>query len=156
MAKKKFKLTVLPDNITLRFIPGQGLKQILTGGGIFLNYPCGGNGTCGKCLIQLIDGVCPEPTLSDRRFISSAKLSRGYRLACQLVPAGNLVIKIPPMSRATAGKLLLDTPIKRKLSFAPAVQKIFLATLKPATIRHQLSDADLLSEQLKTNSWSLT
>lgn len=156
MAKREFKLTVLPDNIVLKFTPGEGLRQIINRGGIFVTYPCGGKGICGKCLIQIVEGVSPEPTLNEQRFISPARLSRGYRLACQLVPAGNLVIKIPPMSREKAGKILLETPIVRKLSFNPAVRKVFLDTLKPATIKNQQSDADLISRQLKINSWSLS
>ncbi len=156
MAKKELNLTILPDNLVLKFTLGENLKQILNRGGIFITYPCGGKGICGKCLIQIIEGVCPEPTLSEQRFISPARLSRGYRLACQIVPDGNLVIKIPPMSWEKAGKLLLETPIMRKLSFAPAVRRVFLDTLKPATIKNQQSDADLISKQLKINSWSLS
>jgi len=45
---------------------------------------CGGLGTCGACLIQLIEGDCNPPTLAERQKIPPEELADGVRLACQL------------------------------------------------------------------------
>lgn len=50
---------------------------------VTISAPCGGAGRCGKCLVRVIDPVPgPPPSQGDRRFISSEKLTAGYRLAC--------------------------------------------------------------------------
>lgn len=53
------------------------LKESLMDAGF--NFPCGGNGKCGKCRI-----VCPEiePTDLDRRFLSDTLINQGVRVAC--------------------------------------------------------------------------
>ena len=49
--------------------------------GLHLPSDCGGSGTCGKC--SLVLQPAPEPTLEDKRRISSGELAQGVRLACQ-------------------------------------------------------------------------
>lgn len=45
---------------------------------------CGGLGTCGACLIQLVSGEFNPPTLAERQKILPGDLAKGMRLACQL------------------------------------------------------------------------
>ena len=49
------QVTFLPDNITVMAEPGITLLQAQTQAGLRPDAPCGGNGTCGKCLVH-IDG----------------------------------------------------------------------------------------------------
>ncbi len=51
-----------------------------------IHFPlyCGGNGTCGKCLIQVKEGWLPV-TAEDRRCLTEVQLEAGYRLGCQAV-----------------------------------------------------------------------
>ena len=52
--------------------------------GINLSAVCGGEGICGKCVIQLLsDAENFEPSEIERNYLSPKKISRGYRLACQ-------------------------------------------------------------------------
>jgi len=46
-----------------------------------IDAPCAGNGTCGKCLIQ-IHSNCPPPTETEKSRLSLQQLEDGYRLAC--------------------------------------------------------------------------
>ncbi|HNY16175.1 MAG TPA: ASKHA domain-containing protein [Treponemataceae bacterium] len=55
--------------------------------------PCGGNGTCGKCLARFVSGAS-EPTLDDRRLVPEADLARGVRLACRAVPLGPCAVEL--------------------------------------------------------------
>ena len=47
------RLTVLPQNITVPAPHGANLLELLRHEGILLYTPCGGNGTCGKCRVQV-------------------------------------------------------------------------------------------------------
>ena len=60
---------------------------------IKINAPCK-KGKCGKCLVQIVEGKLPEPTKNERKNISSKKLDKGYRLACESKIEDDAVIKI--------------------------------------------------------------
>ena len=51
-----YKLLILPAGITREVPPGQSLMSALRDNHIFLDTPCGGNGTCKKCKV-LVDGA---------------------------------------------------------------------------------------------------
>jgi len=56
------------------------LQDLLFDHGV--EFPCGGDGTCGKCKVRVIDGDLPVNEIQ-RRYISQEELSSGWRLACQ-------------------------------------------------------------------------
>ncbi len=76
--------------------------QVLTGAllteaahmvGIDLSQPCGGQGRCGRCAVQVTDGnVRQRSTLR----LSEEDLARGYVLACQAVVEGDVQVHVPP------------------------------------------------------------
>lgn len=49
------KLTILPNNISIEVPRGENLMTALTNASVFLDAPCGGHGTCGKCRV-MVDG----------------------------------------------------------------------------------------------------
>jgi len=72
--------------------------------GLHIPSECGGQGTCGKCLVSI------EPSLQsserDRRHISDVDLKKGVRLACQHSPQKDLRIAIRESVRQA--KILTD------------------------------------------------
>ncbi|MBQ7365302.1 MAG: 2Fe-2S iron-sulfur cluster binding domain-containing protein [Clostridia bacterium] len=60
---------------------GKGLYAVLLDQGIPFSAPCGGNGTCGKCRVRLLEGVLWEKN-SGRPLVPDAQ---GYLLACHAV-----------------------------------------------------------------------
>lgn len=66
---------------------GTRLKDVLIELG--MNFPCGGEGKCGKCKI-----TCPSLPISnlDRRFLSENALKEGVRLACDKIVEKDLTI----------------------------------------------------------------
>ena len=61
---------------------------------VYLDAPCGGKGRCGKCLVQVTEGVLPAGE-EEKKLIPSEKLEEGWRLACLAVPQMNVGIRIP-------------------------------------------------------------
>ena len=60
---------------------------------IDLQQPCGGQGRCGRCVVQVNNGhIRSRSTLR----LSNADIEAGYVLACQSVVEGDAEIIIPP------------------------------------------------------------
>lgn len=60
--------------------------------GIEIGQPCGGQGRCGRCTVQVLDG--PVRRRSTLR-LSAEDVADGYALACQTVVEGDLHVWVP-------------------------------------------------------------
>jgi len=105
---------------------GQSLLEALTSAGVFMESPCGGQGTCGKCLVKVTEGKIPPPGDDESGLIGATGLAEGYRLACLLYPEKDLAVKLPPARKRhrilTAGQapeFELDPSVKKELYQAP-------------------------------------
>ena len=67
--------------------------------GINLSAVCGGEGICGKCVIQLLTSAEEiTPSEIEQKYLSPEKLGQGYRLACQTTLISDVKIYIPAES----------------------------------------------------------
>lgn len=57
---------------------GQSLMTALIHGGVFVDNPCNGKGTCGKCKVQIIEGAVKEVCETEKRFLSLKNLIRVF------------------------------------------------------------------------------
>ncbi len=57
----------------------------------YIEAPCGGNGTCGKCEITLLKGEI-TPSKSDLEFYSTKEIDEGKRLSCTAFANGDCTI----------------------------------------------------------------
>ncbi|MCL4693696.1 MAG: 2Fe-2S iron-sulfur cluster binding domain-containing protein, partial [Candidatus Hydrogenedentes bacterium] len=62
--------------------PGTTVREAAARAGVFLDYPCGGQGTCGKCRIRLARGSGTHSS-AERNLLTERERSEGIRLACQ-------------------------------------------------------------------------
>ncbi len=61
-----------------------------------INQPCGGQGRCGRCAVQVLEGtVRRRSTLR----LSKEDIEQGFALACQSVIEGDVVIHVPPQEK---------------------------------------------------------
>jgi uncharacterized 2Fe-2S/4Fe-4S cluster protein (DUF4445 family) len=64
--------------------------------GVEIGQPCGGQGRCGRCTVQVLEGaVRRRSTLR----LSAEDVALGYALACQSVVEGDVVIHVPPQEK---------------------------------------------------------
>lgn len=93
---KRLEITVLTEGKTYCFTAeaGKTLLEILQQEKLYDAAPCGGNGRCGKCMVQVRKGVLPLSEAEKER-ISTEKQREGWRLACRAVPQMNLTIVVP-------------------------------------------------------------
>lgn len=59
--------------------PSRPLRDLLLAEGV--EFPCGGDGTCGDCKVRVIEGTVPV-TPAMRDFLTEDELAAGWRLGC--------------------------------------------------------------------------
>ena len=71
---------------------GENLLDVARKADIFIDAPCNGSQSCGKCKVKLLEGKCDtEKTIH----ISDEEFQQGYILACATKITDNIVIEIP-------------------------------------------------------------
>lgn len=71
----------------------ESLLEAMVRNGIFVSAVCGGNGKCGKCSIQVLEGEL-EITAADREVFGQEELAAGFRLSCRAYPKAGCSIKL--------------------------------------------------------------
>jgi len=120
---------------------------------------CGGKGVCGKCKIRLEEGYFPKYRITsaiastktnskaNEKFLNKLQVKRGYRLACQTLIHGDIVVFVPEESRK-GQQVVRKEATARKIKLNPAVRKYYVE-LKPATLHQPLGDFERLAEKLE-------
>ncbi len=67
------------------------LLSVIREKGAQLDTPCGGNGTCGKCVVRFLKEA-PDPTDTEQKRFSQGELLEGYRLACRCRVSGSFEV----------------------------------------------------------------
>jgi uncharacterized 2Fe-2S/4Fe-4S cluster protein (DUF4445 family) len=154
MHREELKVTFQPSGRSVYVLPGTPLLEAAGRAGIILQTPCGGQGTCGKCKVQIES----EPETS---------------LACQRHVEQEMVVDIPLESRFETQQQILVTdsgeigdlhPVIRKVPFtlAPPCQedpRSDMARIHDAVGDSIVVSADLMRSVpafLRRNNWAGT
>jgi len=114
--------------------------------GIQLRSDCGGKGTCGKCLVRVINGKVSPPLQNELQHISDTKIDEGYHLACRTIINQDVGIYIPTESLLQEQKLQTEGLIHQ---FEPdPVVLITNVKLIPPTLNDQKADIQRLDHAL--------
>jgi uncharacterized 2Fe-2S/4Fe-4S cluster protein (DUF4445 family) len=145
MARDICRVTFQPEGRSAFAAPGTRLTDAAAQAGISLSQPCGGEGTCGKCRLEVL-AKAPPPTAADVRHIPAQQLAEGWRLACQMTIENDLVVSIPQQTRALAQVVLVHDR-KSDYGFEPNIRKLHLR-VPEATVKDQRSDLDRLQDAI--------
>lgn len=145
-SEAKLKVNILPDEKEVICNKGTTILKACASAGIMLNAPCNGEGTCGKCVIQIIEGVS-APDSCEHQLLSDTMLKIGYRFACRSRVADNIRLIIPAESRILKIKSVKASRI-RELHLRPNITKIFLKVQQPKE-RHGIADLDIVEGSIK-------
>ncbi|MEE9599502.1 MAG: ASKHA domain-containing protein [Anaerolineales bacterium] len=122
--------------------------------GIKINQPCGGQGRCGLCAVQVTSGqVRRRSTMR----LSAEDVEQGYALACQTVVEGDISVVVPPQEkiqqRLTTGQSATDVSVPLGYDHLrdQTIQRISLE-LKPPSMEDQTSDWSRLKTALQGKS----
>lgn len=143
----KVRVRVLPLAKDLHLKVGANLREALIGAGIPLDSPCGGQGTCLKCKVQ-VSGINDKLTELEREKLSAEELGNGWHLACQVTIEEPGEVRLPEMevSRAKAGFGLLG----EEILLQPNVRQRHFELSRP-TISDQRADWNRLAEYLEVS-----
>jgi uncharacterized 2Fe-2S/4Fe-4S cluster protein (DUF4445 family) len=126
---------------------GENLLECAQRLGADLASVCGGDGTCGDCVVQVLEGKVSPVTESEREFLTDERLAQGYRLACQAVPASGCRVRVPPESLTTPQRTQVEG---QELPVAPdPVARSYRVALTPPTLEDPFADASRLAKALK-------
>lgn len=110
--------------------------------GIEISQPCGGQGRCGQCAVQVTTGnVRRRSTMR----LSAEDVEKGFALACQTVVEGDLTVVVPPQEKIqqhlTTGQSAAEVTVPAGYDFQKnqTIQRIPV-TLSEPSMEDQTSD----------------
>src|SRR5512137_625332 len=135
----------------VRVPTGTLLSEAARLAGLDIGQPCGGQGRCGRCAVQV--------TAGDVRRRSSLRLSaedvaQGFALACQSVIEGDVTVTIPPQEkierRLTTDRTAIEVSVPPDYdpNYAQTIRRISLR-LSPPRMDDQTDDWSRLKTALR-------
>ncbi len=90
------------SEVTVECNTGDNLLEVARRANVAIDAPCGGNGSCGKCRVQLIDGDLESP---QSRHISEEEYQLGWRLSCCSKVMGDCTVMVPDIASAYQSRM---------------------------------------------------
>ncbi len=143
----------LPDHTTYEAPTGTPLVKVAQQAGVDIELPCGGDGSCGRCIVRTTGGEVETESLGR---IPSSALSSGYVLACRSrVGDEDVTVELPDRTKAEGqfaddeARSLVDPSLMPTADeIEPLVRKLLLR-VPPPRLEDGLSDIDRLQASLR-------
>lgn len=103
---KEYSVTILPENTIVHVKGGTNLLMAAKKADVDIESPCGGNGTCGKCAVKVVEG---DPGVANVSHLPAEYREMGLVPACKIKVHGDMVVEVPGFSRLTKHKVVLGT-----------------------------------------------
>ena len=81
---------------------GDNLLELARRSNVAIDAPCGGNGSCGKCKVRLLDGQLESPK---SRHISDEEYEAGWRLSCCSKVLSDVTVLVPDIASAYQSRM---------------------------------------------------
>ena len=129
------------------------LMKLLIENDVFIDNPCNGKGSCGKCKIRLLAGNLPQLSETEKKLLKQEEVDTGIRMSCLVVPQEDITIEI--LHRERKHKILTKGYMP-SFSYRPSIKKVVKEVAKP-TLENQISYEAALSEAfgIKEINWRL-
>ena len=88
--------------ITIECNAGDNLLEVARRANVAIDAPCSGNGSCGKCRVQLLEG---ELETIKSRHISEEEYAAGWRLSCNSKVIGDCTVLVPDIASAYQSRM---------------------------------------------------
>jgi uncharacterized 2Fe-2S/4Fe-4S cluster protein (DUF4445 family) len=179
MAEYSVKFDTAPEGV--RVPSGTLLSEAAHLAHVEINQPCGGQGRCGRCALQVTSG--PVRRRSTVR-LSTEDIDKGFALACQTIVEGDIEVTVPPQEKIerllTSERMAIEVsvPTGYNARMDQSIQRVNLTLSTPdisdqtddwsrlQTALRQQADYDnvqislntlrQLSEVLRTGQWQVT
>jgi uncharacterized 2Fe-2S/4Fe-4S cluster protein (DUF4445 family) len=128
-----YKLRILSHNKTIEVKENEILADTIQKAGINLSAYCNKRGLCGKCFVEITQGMLPPLKEREKFLLRNKRLEQNCRLACLYKIKGDLSIEIPEES-IIQETFILTTGIQTPIELNPAVKKYHFQLKKPAIL----------------------
>lgn len=152
--KVTFTVDSSADPIIATVPTGTLLSDTARQSGVEIGQPCGGQGRCGRCAVQVLSGnVRRRSTLR----LSPQAIEDGYALACQSVIEGDASVYVPPQEKIernlTTDRTAAEVTVPVDYAFASSQTfKRIPLTLTPPSMDDQTDDWSRLQTALRTQA----
>lgn len=125
---------------------GDNLMDVLVRNNQDVSNVCNGQGTCGKCKVQIIC-VIPAPSEIEYQKLTAAELAAGIRLACQVKPCAGMAVSCKSAeSTARKGELLF---LPQQADSQDAGLRQLQVSVKRPTLADERGDWDRLAHKIQ-------
>jgi len=140
-------------NKTIQIEKDQSLMTVLIQNDVFIDNPCNGKGTCGKCKVKIVSSTIKSPCKEELKMLSEEDLNNFIRLSCFIYPKDDIAVEVIKKENKTR---ILTTGITPKFKFNPAFLKKN-AVLDKADLKNQVPFEERLKLAFKTHTvdWRL-
>ncbi|MDI6605361.1 MAG: corrinoid activation/regeneration protein AcsV [Thermoanaerobacteraceae bacterium] len=107
-----YKVRFLPMEKEIDVLEGETLLEVIRKAGIFIDSPCNGNGTCGKCKVKVLEGKVYNSKAS--KAITDEEIEEGYVLACCSKVIQDITIRIPQESSSAMYGMKIESLVGSK------------------------------------------
>lgn len=119
-------------DVTIFAAPGENLLDLARKANVVIDAPCSGNGSCGKCRVQLMSG-----DLKSRKslHLDDAAFNDGWRLACGSTVIGDVKVMVPDIASAYKSRMKtadLSSPEEVRI-FSELQENLKAVGLKPSS-----------------------
>ena len=90
------------EDVTTFAQEGENLLEVARQTNVAIDAPCGGNASCGKCKVKLVEGELLSPKT---RHISDEEYQGGWRLACVSKITGDVAVEVPDIASAYRSRM---------------------------------------------------
>jgi uncharacterized 2Fe-2S/4Fe-4S cluster protein (DUF4445 family) len=135
---------IFPGGLQLQVEDGATLKEVMNDAGINFDFPCGGRGRCGKCLVKITEGV-GEPLAEEKKKLSQEQIDEGIRFACLTQVHNDL--KVDFLSSKNIQHRILLSALNRAAKVEPHLTKRYLEVDK-ATLENHRTDWQRIKDGL--------
>ena len=168
-----FTIEFQPLGLRLQFENAINTLDAARQAGIQMMAVCGGEGTCGKCVIQILDSKSQyPPSETETRLLASEQLQAGYRLACMTIIDTDTRIYLPPAS-ILEDQIMQTEGDARQHDLCPAIAQTMVSLEKAhledltadfSRIKNAVSDPALTADMevlreipgiLRQNDWQV-
>ena len=97
-----FRFENSTDTVTIAAAPEESILEAARKANVAIDAPCSGNGSCGKCRVQILEG---KITGQQTAHISDEEYANGWCLSCCSYAASDLSVLVPDIASAYRSRM---------------------------------------------------
>ncbi len=141
-AAHRLRFPQLEREITAR--AGESVFHSARRGGVRIVGACGGRGTCGSCMVRVVEGEFRRLHAADGEIVAGSR--RKWQRACQIVADSDCVIEVSARSLAPVVRAETDDPAQIEMLPLDAAVHDLELSVTAATLADPRADFDRLND----------